>query len=77
MSTEAHHQKHHHKEYEWKSRRIIFLGEPETPRVVLFLLKNFKFIKTQKQAAQIVIGTIYALFLGAAFLILYRIYIIS
>ncbi|MEK7566567.1 MAG: hypothetical protein AAB527_00315 [Patescibacteria group bacterium] len=73
MSTESHHQKPHH-HHEYKSRKVLFLGEPETPRVILFLLKNFKFIKNQKQAAQVVIGMIYALFLGAAFLILLRLF---
>ena len=75
MSIESHHQKPHH-HHEYKSRKVLFLGEPETPRVILFLLKKFKFIKNQKQAAQIIIGAIWSLFIGAALLILYRIYIL-
>jgi len=76
LTTEPHHTTHH-KHHEYKSRRVIFLGEPETPYVILFLLKNLKFIKTQKQAAQIVTGTIWLLFIGTAFLILYKLYILS
>ena len=79
MTTEPHHQKPHHPHHphhEYKSRRVLFLGEPETPRVILFLLKNFKFIKNQHQAAQVIIGAIWSLFIGAALLILYRIYIL-